>query len=181
MLDIVYKRAFGIKTNDYIEDKTGNLVSVLTNKGIRHKDVSKIDKTCLNKFNTYLSGNLSEHAGQADKNGQYKVLSKHGVLKPGEACSDTYFVIGNFDTEQEALNCSKFMCTKLLRILVLMKASSVIMSPKVFTDVPLQDFTSSSDIDWTQSIQDIDKQLYKKYNLSQEEIDYIERTIKPMS
>ena len=47
-------------------------------------------------------------------------------------------------------------------------------------NVPLQDFTSSSDIDWSQSIADIDKQLYKKYNLTPEEIDFIETHVKEM-
>ena len=46
--------------------------------------------------------------------------------------------------------------------------------------VPWQDFTSSSDIDWSQSIADIDKQLYKKYNLTPEEIDFIETHVKEM-
>lgn len=47
--------------------------------------------------------------------------------------------------------------------------------------VPLQDFTSHSDIDWSQSIPDIDKQLYKKYGLSQDEIDFIESHVKEMA
>lgn len=46
--------------------------------------------------------------------------------------------------------------------------------------VPLQDFTDNSDIDWSVSVAEIDKQLYKKYGLTQDEIDYIESTIKPM-
>ena len=50
-----------------------------------------------------------------------------------------------------------------------------------FSLVPPQDFTSDSDIDWSKSIEDKDKQLYRKYNLTQEEIDYIEKTIKPMT
>ncbi|MCI6479943.1 MAG: type II restriction endonuclease [Spirochaetia bacterium] len=50
----------------------------------------------------------------------------------------------------------------------------------MWVSVPLQDFTSASDIDWTQSIPDIDKQLYKKYNLSPEEITFIESKIKAM-
>lgn len=49
-----------------------------------------------------------------------------------------------------------------------------------FEYVPTQDFTSNSDIDWSQSVSDIDKQLYEKYGLKQEEMDYIESTIKPM-
>ena len=58
--------------------------------------------------------------------------------------------------------------------------SGINISSKSFMFVPLQDFTSDSDIDWSQFITDIDKQLYKKYNLSDEEIAYIESTIKPM-
>ena len=50
----------------------------------------------------------------------------------------------------------------------------------VWKFVPLQDFTSTSDIDWSQSISDIDRQLYAKYGLSDEEIAFIEKMIKPM-
>ena len=50
----------------------------------------------------------------------------------------------------------------------------------VWRFVPLQDFTSSSDIDWSQSIENIDQQLYKKYNLSQNEIDFIESKVRAM-
>ena len=47
--------------------------------------------------------------------------------------------------------------------------------------VPLQDFTPNSDIDWSKSIPEIDRQLYVKYGLSQEEIDFIESHVKEMS
>jgi hypothetical protein len=49
-----------------------------------------------------------------------------------------------------------------------------------FTFVPLQDFTKNSDIDWSKSISEIDQQLYKKYNLSEEEIKFIEEKVAPM-
>ena len=58
--------------------------------------------------------------------------------------------------------------------------SAVNLSKLVFFNVPLQDFTSSSDIDWTQSVADIDRQLYRKYGLSDEEVAFIEKMIKPM-
>ena len=54
------------------------------------------------------------------------------------------------------------------------------VSSKTFELVPLQDFTSTSDIDWSQSIADIDRQLYAKYGLSEDEIAFIEKMIKPM-
>ena len=53
-------------------------------------------------------------------------------------------------------------------------------SRKTWYYVPLQDFTSSSDIDWSQSVAEIDVQLYKKYGLSQEEIEFIETNVREM-
>lgn len=47
--------------------------------------------------------------------------------------------------------------------------------------IPLQDFTDKSDINWNVSVASIDKQLYKKYGLSQEEIDFIETHVKEMA
>ncbi len=52
--------------------------------------------------------------------------------------------------------------------------------PEKWKYVPLQDFTSSSDIDWSKSIAEIDQQLYAKYDLSDEEIDFIETHVKEM-
>ena len=46
--------------------------------------------------------------------------------------------------------------------------------------VPLQDFTSGSDIDWSQSVAEIDRQLYKKYALTPDEIAFIEEKVRPM-
>lgn len=52
--------------------------------------------------------------------------------------------------------------------------------PATWAKVPLQDFTSNSDIDWSKTIPEIDSQLYKKYNLNDEEINFIEANIKTM-
>lgn len=54
------------------------------------------------------------------------------------------------------------------------------VTDNTFECVPLQDFSNNLKIDWSQSVADIDAQLYKEYDLSGEEIDYIEKTIKPM-
>lgn len=51
---------------------------------------------------------------------------------------------------------------------------------EVWELIPIQDFTFNSDIDWSKSISEIDQQLYAKYNLSKEEIDFIEEKVKPM-
>ena len=61
-----------------------------------------------------------------------------------------------------------------------MKVTQHNQSKEVWKNVPIQDFTANSDIDWSQSIENIDQQLYKKYNLSQEEIDFIESKVRAM-
>jgi hypothetical protein len=65
--------------------------------------------------------------------------------------------------------------------MIFITTASINTTKKNYKFVPVQDFTPNSDIDWSQSISDIDQQLYKKYGLTQEEIDYIESTIKPMN
>ncbi|MGF0047279.1 Eco57I restriction-modification methylase domain-containing protein, partial [Streptococcus hyointestinalis] len=78
-------------------------------------------------------------------------------------------------------NCLKYIKTKFARAMLgVLKATQ--HNPKsTWQYVPWQDFTSISDIDWTQSVSEIDAQLYRKYALSQEEIDFIESHVKEMS
>jgi len=74
----------------------------------------------------------------------------------------------------------KYIKTKFARTLLGVLKITQDNLPRTWSKIPLQNFTSKSDIDWTKSISEIDQQLYKKYNLSQEEIDFIEKMIKPM-
>ena len=67
-----------------------------------------------------------------------------------------------------------------MRILVSASKVSQHAMSKVYRFVPMQDFTAASDIDWSKSVEEIDRQLYAKYNLSDEEIAFIESMIKPM-
>ena len=86
----------------------------------------------------------------------------------------------NFDQESEANNAVKYVKTKFFRFLLSLKVITQNISKECFNFVPLQDFTSASDINWNGSISDIDRQLYHKYNLTNEEITFIEDHIKPM-
>lgn len=85
-----------------------------------------------------------------------------------------------YDTLLEAETIKKYFMTKFVRALIDATLNNQMVSHDNYRYVPAQDFTANSDIDWSQPISDIDKQLYKKYKLSQDEIDYIEKTIKPM-
>lgn len=107
------------------------------------------------------------------------MLGKPLIGKPGQICTETYLSIGNFEEECQAENLLKYIKTKFFRVLVGVLKSTQ-HATRTFRLVPLQDFTSTSDIDWSQSIADVDKQLYNKYGLTQEEINFIETNVKEM-
>ncbi|WP_172928504.1 Eco57I restriction-modification methylase domain-containing protein [Streptococcus sp. k-378] len=94
--------------------------------------------------------------------------------------TDTFLSIGNFKTKFEADACIKFIKTKFARVLLGVLKVTQHNSRKTWYYVPLQDFTVNSDIDWTQSVADIDRQLYQKYDLSPEEISFIETHVREM-
>ena len=108
------------------------------------------------------------------------ILSSLDMLMPNEICTETYLVVDAFDTELEAKALQSYLKTCFVRFLISLLASTQHLSKEKFAYVPLQDFTSNSDIDWSQSIADIDRQLYAKYGLSDDEIAFIEKMIKPM-
>lgn len=62
----------------------------------------------------------------------------------------------------------------------MLSVTSINLSSEKFQFVPLQDFTSASDIDWNKTVAEIDMQLYVKYGLTEDEVTFIESMIKPM-
>lgn len=104
------------------------------------------------------------------------------VSEPKSACTETYLVIGgNLKlTRDTANNLSKYLKTKFVRMLIMLAKANQNGTRKTYRFVPLQSFTSDSDIDWSQSIAEINQQLYRKYELSEEEIIFIEENVKEM-
>ncbi|HHT7719853.1 TPA: Eco57I restriction-modification methylase domain-containing protein [Streptococcus suis] len=94
--------------------------------------------------------------------------------------TETFLSLGNFSSQLEAENCLNYIKTKFARAMLGVLKITQDNTRDKWSKVPLQDFTSSSDIDWSQSVAEIDAQLYKKYGLSQEEIDFIESKVKAM-
>ncbi|MGQ7357046.1 Eco57I restriction-modification methylase domain-containing protein [Streptococcus suis] len=94
--------------------------------------------------------------------------------------TDTFISFGSFETMTEAEAMLKYIKTKFARAMLGVLKITQDNTRDKWAKVPLQDFTSSSDIDWSQSVAEIDAQLYKKYGLSQEEIDFIESKVKAM-
>lgn len=102
------------------------------------------------------------------------------IIGPNEVCTGSLLMVGKSFNKKYCENVAKYMQTKFMALLVGMRKSTHNATKEAYAFVPLQDFSEHSDIDWSQSISNIDQQLYKKYNLSDEEIAYIESTIKPM-
>ena len=148
-------------------------IKLISSKGVSYieKSLIKEDNPYFNAFNVLVSQTSAEHAGEPSKDGNYRVLtSSMAVLKAGEVCTHSYILLGPIKTLEEAENIFGYLRTKLARFLILLALSSIHISKKTFVFVPVQNFTESWD----------DKKLYKKYGLSEDEITFIENTIKPM-
>lgn len=109
-----------------------------------------------------------------------EVLSTPMIGEPMIGYTRTFLGIGIFNSLEEATACLKYIKTKFTRTLLGILKVTQDNPIETWRLVPLQDFTSASDIDWGKSVAEIDRQLYAKYNLSEEEIAFIEKMIKPM-
>ena len=109
-----------------------------------------------------------------------EVLSTPLIGEPLIGHTQTFISIGNFKEKKEAENCLKYIKTKFARCLLGILKITQDNPPAKWKYVPLQDFTTNSDIDWFKSIADIDQQLYKKYGLSESEIAFIEEKVQAM-
>ena len=102
----------------------------------------------------------------------YNVITTRAIFicEPGAVVTESYVVVASFKKESEAINCLSYLKTKFFRLLCQVTIVSPDVSARTFELVPLQDFTRS----WT------DADLYAKYGLTDEEIQFIESMIKPM-
>lgn len=107
-------------------------------------------------------------------------LSTPFVAQPGTGSTTTFLSVGKFSTEDEAIACLTYIKTKFARLMLGILKVTQDNPRDVWKYIPMQDFTKNSDINWSMSISDIDKQLYEKYNLDIFERQFIEDSIKPM-
>ena len=109
-----------------------------------------------------------------------EVLSTPVIGYPVIGYTETFISVGEFDSLEEAEACLKYIKSKFLRTMLGILKITQDNTKAVWHYVPLQDLTVNSDIDWTQSVADIDRQLYQKYDLSPEEISFIETHVREM-
>jgi hypothetical protein len=146
--------------------REGYVERELITKSKEYIDVWKVFIARANNIATELNDdNLNTHLG-----------------RPNEICTETYLMVGadlGLNNES-ALNLGKYFATKFARYMHSLAKPSQDSTSKTFRFVPVQDFTNTSDIDWSKPIEDIDKQLFDKYALTAEEREHINSSIKPM-
>lgn len=157
----------GSKTKNNIDD-----CEILSSKGwmyVNRNEVLKSQDT-IDMYKTMFSKLSCEHAGNPDKNGMYRVISRMELLNPGQICTQSYLIICPSSNLEYAKNVYDYIRTKFVRFLILQTLVGMNISISNFVFVPWLDFSKS----WT------DEELYTKYDLSDDEIAFIESMIKPM-
>ena len=109
-----------------------------------------------------------------------EVLSTPLIGEPLIGHTQSFISIGSFDSQVEAINAMKYIKTKFARTALGILKITQDNKKGTWRFVPLQDFTSTSDIDWSKSVAEVDQQLYAKYGLDEKEIEFIESHVKEM-
>lgn len=105
-----------------------------------------------------------------------ETLSSPVVGLPSDAHTQTFISIGKFKTKFEAASLNKYLHTKFLRVLLNSIKVTQDNKKEVWKNIPILDFTKKSEIDWTKPIKEIDEQLFAKFKLNDEEINFIKET-----
>lgn len=192
-----YKEATGNGKDNRLEKNIFEKVSLFTNEASNSDDIKILgiynrsrewryinqrfidtSQSCLYKYKVVVSvsnggaGNLGEQP--------VRIIGEPLIEKPGEGYTRTFISIGAFNTQIEAENCSKYLLSRFARLMVGILKTTQMINRDVWKYVPLQDFTSNSDIDWSKSIDEIDEQLFDKYGLDDKEREFIRTKVKEM-
>lgn len=161
---------FGIETNQDII--AGDIKLYRSFGKIETVDISQIEKG--NEYiNTY--GNIILRTfGYGENTDKFEAMSKPIIKMPGEVCTGSYLLVYPTETLEEANTVNRFMQTHFINYLVGLRKATHNCTRDAYRFVPMQRFNKDSDIDFSLDVSKIDEQLYRKYNLSQDEIDYIE-------
>ena len=164
-------------TEERVNDDDISVIGIIKNKRVWRyipKKYIDMEHENLSKYKVLLpTSNGSGAIGE--------VLSTPLVGVPLVGYTRSFIGIGSFDNEFEANACFKYIKSKFARTALGILKITQDNNKDTWKYVPLQNFTPESDIDWSVSIAEIDRQLYKKYNLTQEEIDFIESHVKEMT
>lgn len=163
-------KPFGLRTFVRPQESGDILLRWQNGEGPYRRDEIIVGRELIDKWKVITSYVGYDHAGNPGKDGKRRVFSKIDILPPGTICTETYLVVGSFDTEQEATKLVAYMKTLFFRFLVAQCMYSHHITKEAYRLVPIQDFSQS----WT------DEKLYAKYGITDEEIKFIESMVRPM-
>jgi site-specific DNA-methyltransferase (adenine-specific) len=164
------RKPFGIATN-IRPQKNGDIVlRWQKGEGPYKRDDITVGSQLIDKWKVITSYVGYDHAGNPDKDGKRRVFSKIDILPPETICTETYLVVGAYDTENEAKNLMAYMKTQFFRFLVSQFMYSHHISKESYAFVPILNMNKK----WT------DKELFKRYRLKKEEVAFIESKIRTM-
>jgi site-specific DNA-methyltransferase (adenine-specific) len=164
------RKPFGIATNER-PLKKGDLILIWNGgQGPYDREKVEVGKDLIDRWKVMTSKVSYDHGGQPDNEGKRRVLSKIEILPPKTICTETYLIAGAFDNKKNCENLVGYLKTKFVRFLISQLSFSQDITKDRFSFVPIQNFDEL----WT------DEKLYKKYNLTAEEIEFIESMIRPM-
>jgi site-specific DNA-methyltransferase (adenine-specific) len=164
------RKPFGLATNERPKTRGDLKLKYYGGYGNYPSNLITVGNDLIPLWKVITSKTSYDHAGQPDKEGKRRVFSTLEILKPNEICTETYIIVGSYNSENECNNLLSYLKTKFTRFLVSQLSFSQDITKDRFAFVPIQDFTKS----WT------DEKLYKKYKLTKEEIAFIESMIRPM-
>lgn len=146
-------------------------VVLLSSKGKGYYPQDKVvDKEGITNLYKVIITYAMSGGNKPSSDGTYQVISSLMVLEPNEVCTETYLILGVFDNKKEAQNMVSYVSTKVFRFLLLQALTSIHITKESFLFVP----EMSYEITWS------DNELYKKFNLTQKEVAFIETMIRPM-
>jgi hypothetical protein len=162
------RKPFGFDTKFKGGSAAGkNRVLLYRNGGTSYVSRSEVKagKETIDKWKIFIP-----RAGSGSDSFPHPILGKPFVGEPGSVSSETYLCLGPFSSKKVAKNVGSYISTRLFRFLVLLHKPTQDATRSVYTFVPTQDFSRS----WS------DEELYAKYNINEEEIEFIESMIRPM-
>lgn len=182
LVDRLRTNAFDALSDIFFEEQPLNDNQYIQMIGLSH--MKRVRRYVKKEYIRDISGSLDTWKvllPEANGAGRFgEILASCMVVEPGVGYTQTFIGIGQFHSKTEADNLSKYIKAKFTRAMLgVLKITQHSPGPK-WKMVPQQNFTNTSDIEWSKSIAEIDSQLYAKYKLSQEEIDFIESHVKEM-
>lgn len=163
------RKPFGLATN-VRPKKVGDLILRWQNgEGPYPRSKINVGTDIIDKWKVITSYVGYDHAGNPGKDGRRRVFSRIDILPPGTICTETYLVVGSYETKQEATNLVAYMKTRFFRFLVAQFMYSHHLTKSAYDLVPILDMNE----EWT------DEMLATRYGLTKDEVAFIESKIRP--